>query len=131
MVIANNLTSLYLICFVCKEKIVKNESYRRTKRSSPYKFGKLKHSTRIVKKSIQFQTNHSDIIMDNFRRIGIKLIFHNIFYFLYKMQFKRRCSRFFCGSTWQRHLANKKTSIECASYTKQIKYIMKYYINFI
>ena len=54
--IAINLIS---ICScVYKEKIVKNDLYRRTKR--PYKVKKLQ-STRIVKNSIKFQTNHSDI----------------------------------------------------------------------
>ena len=43
--IATNLTS---VCCVYKEKIVKNDSYRRTYR--PYKFRKLQHSTRIGKK---------------------------------------------------------------------------------
>ena len=42
--IATNLTS---IGCVYKEKIVKNDSQRRTQR--PYKFGKMQHSTRIVK----------------------------------------------------------------------------------
>ena len=44
MVIATNFTS---ICFAImyKEKIVKNDSYRITQR--PYKFRKLKYSTRI------------------------------------------------------------------------------------
>ena len=44
IVIATNLTS---ICCVYKEKIAKNDSYRRTER--PYKFRKLEYSTRIVK----------------------------------------------------------------------------------
>ena len=39
----------YLRC-VYKEKIVKNDSHRRTQR--PYKFGKMQHSTRIVNKLI-------------------------------------------------------------------------------
>ena len=42
-----------------KEKIVKNDSYRRM--LHPYKLRKLQHSTGIVKKSIYFKTNHSDI----------------------------------------------------------------------
>ena len=45
------------ICCVYKEKIVKKYSYRRTQR--PYKFGKLQHLTRIVKKN---QFNSEQII---------------------------------------------------------------------
>ena len=41
--IATNLTS---ICCVYKEKIVKNDLYRKT--PFPYKFRKYQHSTRIV-----------------------------------------------------------------------------------
>ena len=47
IVIATNLTSIYC---VYKEKIVKNDSYRRPKH--PHKFRKLQDSTRILKKSI-------------------------------------------------------------------------------
>ena len=47
LLIATNLTSL---CYVYKEKIVKNYSGWRTQ--SPYKLRKLQHSTRIVNKSI-------------------------------------------------------------------------------
>ena len=54
--IATNLTS---ICCVYKEKIVQDVSYRITWR--PYKLRKLQHATKTVKKSIKFQTNHSDI----------------------------------------------------------------------
>ena len=47
LLIATNLTS---ICCVYKEKIVKNDSHRRTQR--PYKFRKMQHSTWNVNKSI-------------------------------------------------------------------------------
>ena len=57
MVIATNLTSILLRLF--KEKIVKNDSYRRTYR--PYKFRKLQYSTWIVKNECNFKKNHSDI----------------------------------------------------------------------
>ena len=41
---------------------------------------KLQHSTRIVKKSIQFQTNHADITTYNHQKFCDALfIFHNIF----------------------------------------------------
>jgi len=40
---AINATNLTSICCVYKEKLVKNDSHRRTQR--PYKFRKMKHST--------------------------------------------------------------------------------------
>ena len=56
LLIATILTST---CCVYKETIVKNVSYQRTKRS--YKLRKLEHTTWIVKKSNQYQTNNLDI----------------------------------------------------------------------
>ena len=53
MVIATNLTS---VCCVYKEKIVKKDSYRRTKRL--YKFRKFQYSTWIIKNSDITTYNH-------------------------------------------------------------------------
>ena len=70
LLIATDLTS---ICSVYKEKIVENDSYQRTKRivQIPFKFRKMQHSTRIVNKSILFQTNHSDITNNSHRLLFV------------------------------------------------------------
>ena len=73
-------TYFTFICCVYKEKLLKTTH---NKERSVHKNSEVANSTRIIKKWFQFQTNHSDIIINDFSTYLYKAIFHNIFYLFY------------------------------------------------
>ena len=72
--------SLLLFVASIRKKLLKMTYTEEPCVQCPYKFRKLEHSTRIVKKLILFQTNHSDITSDQKRLFfAVRLYPHSFF----------------------------------------------------
>ena len=122
------------ICWFYMRKLLKRLISKNI--ASIYKFRKLQHTTRIVKKkSILFHANHSDITTYNHRLFFDAFVnsWYFIIFVLYTMHLKRRfvpalgvsatCNH--SDHREQRHLAANYFGVLSALYIKQIKNIVK------